>query len=176
MNRVLISLSFCLALFLVSCSKDQVASGYISVDGEKRLELKCGFEADMSGIGMGKHNWHLFENVVEAGSESKIAQYAVTVWSASSEPRLSSLIFSDIPGYGYLYLEFSGTGTSTVTGRYAEIGGQGKDISGTARVNAFSYNSSSTYLRLDVTFFLDKTIRLVFKGPTPNDGIKWMVD
>ena len=51
MNRIVLLLSFCLSFLLVSCTIDIFAPGYISVDGEKRLDLQCGYEADMSGIG-----------------------------------------------------------------------------------------------------------------------------
>ena len=94
------------------------------------LDLKCGYEADMSGIGFGKNNWHLFAEDIEIQSQ-----------------------FAEQMGAG-----------------------QGTTISDTAKVNTFSYNTSSTCLNLDVTLNLDKTIRIVFNGSTPNDGLAWMMD
>ena len=180
MNRIVLLLSFCLSFFLVSCTKDLFASGYISVDGERRLDLRCGYEADMSGIGFGKNNWHLFAEDIEIKSQSDINQCSVSVWSAPQEPVLTSIFIYGIPGYGNLMLEFSGSGPTEygIKGQFAEQmgAGQGTTISGTAKVNTFSYNTSSTSLNFDVTLNLDKTIRIVFNGSTPNDGLAWMMD
>ena len=171
---------FCLSFFLVSCTKGILPPGYISVDGERMLDLKCGYEADMSGIGFGKNNWHLFADDIEIKSQSDINQCSVSVWSTTNKPVLTSIDIYGIPGYGNLMLEFSGSGPTEygIKGQFAEQmgAGQGTTISGTAKVNTFSYNTSSTRLNLDVTLNLDKTIRIVFNGSTPNDGLAWMMD
>ena len=178
MKRIALLLLFC--FFLVSCTKDIFAPGYISVDGERRLDLQCGYEADMSGIGFGKNNWHLIAEDIEIERRSDINQCSVSVWGAPQEPILMSMDMYGIPGYGNLMLEFSGSDSKEyeIKGQFAEQmgAGQGKHVSGTAKVNTFSYNKSSTHLKLDVTLNLDKTIRIVFKGSTPNDGIEWMMD
>ena len=180
MNRLVLFLSLCLSFFLTSCSKDLFAPGYISVDGERRLDLQCGYEADMSGIGFGKNIWHLFTEDIEIKGPSDINQCSVSVWSAPQEPVLTSIFIYGIPGYGNLMLEFSGSDSKEyeIKGQFEEQmgAGQGKHVSGTAKVNTFSYNKTSTHLKLDVTLNLDKTIRIVFKGSTPNDGIEWMMD
>ena len=79
-----------------------------------------------------------------------------------------------------LMLEFSGSDSKgyKINGQFAEQmgAGQGTNVSGSAKVNTFSCNSSSTRLNLDVTLDLDKTIRIVFNGSTPNDGLAWMLD
>lgn len=178
MKRIALLLSLC--FFLVSCAKDILAPGYISVNGERRLDLQCGYEADMSGIGFGKNIWHLFAEDIEIKNQSDINQCSVSVRSAPQEPVLTSMALYGIPGYGNLMLEFSGSGSNEykIKGQFAEQmgAGQGTHVSGTAKVNTFSYNKSSTHLKLDVTLNLDKTIRIVFKGSTPNDGIEWMMD
>ena len=180
MNRIVLLLSFCLYFCLVSCTKDIFAPGYISVDGERRLDLQCGYEADMSGIGFGKNNWHLFAEDIEIKSQSDINQCSVSVWGAPQEPKLMSMDIYGIPGYGNLMLEFSGSNSKEydIKGQFAEQmgAGQGAHISGTAIVNTYSYNKTSTRLNLDITLTLDKTIRVVFRGSTPNDGIEWMMD
>ena len=180
MNRLVLFLSFCLSFLLASCSKDLFAPGYISVDGERRLDLQCGYEADMSGVGFGKNIWHLFAEDLEIKSLSDIDQCSVSVWSAPQEPVLTSMFIYGIPGYGNLMLEFSSSDSKEyeIKGQFAEQmgAGQGMHISGTAKVKTFSYNKSSTRLNLDVTLTLDKTIRIVFNGSTPNDGIEWMMD
>ena len=179
-TRIVLLLSFCISFLLVSCTKDIFAPGYISVDGERRLDLQCGYEADMDGIGFGKNNWHLFAEDIEIEKQSDINQCSVSVWGAPQEPKLMSMDIYGIPGYGNLMLEFSGSNSKEydIKGQFAEQmgAGQGAHISGTAKVNTFSYNKSSTHLKLDVTLNLDKTIRIVFKGSTPNDGIEWMMD
>ena len=178
MKRIALLLSLC--FFLVSCAKGILAPGYISVDGERRLDLQCGYEADMSGIGFGKNIWQLFAEDIEIKSQSDINQCSVSVWSAPQEPVLTSMDLYGIPGYGNLMLEFisSGSNEYEIKGQFAEQmgAGQGTHVSGTAKVNTFSYNKSSTHLNLDVTLNLDKTIHIVFKGSTPNDGIEWMMD
>ena len=180
MNRIVLLLSFCLSFLLVSCTIDIFAPGYISVDGEKRLDLQCGYEADMSGIGFGKNIWHLFAEDIEIKSQSDINHCSVSVWSAPQEPVLTSMALYGIPGYGNLMLEFTSSGSNEyeIKGQFAEQmgAGQGTHISGTAKVNTFSCNSSSTRLNLDVILNLDKTIRIVFNGSTPNDGIEWMME
>ncbi|MBR5904967.1 MAG: hypothetical protein IKZ51_00745 [Bacteroidales bacterium] len=179
MNRIVLLLSFCLSFCVVSCTKEIFTPGYISVDGERRLDLQCGYEADMSGIGLGKNNWHLFTEDIEIKSQSDINQCSVSVWSAPQEPVITSMSIYGIPGYGNLMLEFSGSDSKgyKIKGQFAEqMGtGQGTQISGSAKVNTFSCNSSSTRLNLDVTLDLDKTIRIVFNGSTPNDGLAWMM-
>ena len=180
MNRLVLLLSFCLSVFLASCTKETMTAGYISVDGERRLDLQCGYEADMSGIGFGKNIWHLFAEDIEIKSQSDINQCSVSVWSAPQEPVITSMSIYGIPGYGNLMLEFSGSDSKgyKIKGQFAEQmgAGQGTHVSGTAKVNTFSSNSSSTHLNLDVTLNLDKTIRIVFNGSTPNDGIEWIMD
>ena len=180
MNRLVLFLSFCFSFFVVSCTKDIIAPGYISVDGERRLDLQCGYEADMSGIGFGKNIWHLFAEDIEIKSQSDINQCSVTIQSAPQKPVLTLMALYGIPGYGNLMLEFSGSGSDEyeIKGQFAEQmgAGQGKPISGTAYVKTFTCSSSSNRLSLDVTLNLDKTIRIVFEGSTPNDGIEWMMD
>ena len=180
MNRIVLLLSFCFSFFLVSCTKDIYAPGYISVDGERRLDLKCGYEADMSGIGFGKNIWHLFAEDLEIKKQSDIDQCSVSIWCAPQEPVLTSMMIYGIPGYGNLMLEFSGSNSKEykIQGQFAEQmgSGQGTHVSGTAKVKTFSCNSSSTRLNLDVTLNLDRTIRIVFNSSTPNDGIEWMMD
>ena len=180
MNRIVLLLSFCLSFFLFSCTKGIWAPGYISVDGERWLDLQCGYEADMSSIGFGKNNWHLFAEDIEIQSQSDINYCSVSVWSAPQEPVLTSMAIYGIPGYGNLMLEFTSSGSNEyeIKGQFAEQMGAGQSttISGTAKVNTFSYNTSSTCLNLDVALNLDKTIRIVFNGSTPNDGIEWMMD
>ena len=192
MKRIALLLWF--SFFLVSCTKDIVAPGYtsvdgessffapgyITVDGERRIDLQCGYEADMSGMGFGKNIWHLFADDIVIKSQSDINQCSVSVWSAPQEPVLTSMALYGIPGYGNLMLEFGGSGSNEyeIKGQFAEqMGdGQGKPVSGTAYVKTFTCSSSSTRLSLDVTLNLDKTIRIVFKGSTPNDGLEWMMD
>ena len=134
----------------------------------------------MSGIGFGKNIWHLFAEDIEIEKQSDINQCSVSVWGAPQEPVLTSIFLYSIPGYGNLMLEFSCSNSTEydIKGQFAEQmgAGQGTHVSGTAKVNTFSYNKSSTHLKLDVTLNLGKTIRIVFKGSTPNDGIEWMMD
>ena len=180
MNRFVLLLSLSFSLFLASCTEDIFAPGYISVNGERRLDLQCGYEADMSGIGFGKNIWHLFAEDIEIKGQSDINQCSVSVWSAPQEPVLTTMMIYGIPGYGNLMLEFSGSDSKKyeIKGQFAEQmgAGQGSHVSGTAIVNTFSYNKSSARLNLDVTLGLDKTIRIVFNGFTPNDGLAWMMD
>ena len=134
----------------------------------------------MSSIGFGKNIWHLFAEDIEIKSQSDINLCSVSVWSAPQEPILTSMALYGIPGYGNLMLECTSSGSNEyeIKGQFAEQmgAGQGTHVSGTAKVNTFSYNKSSTHLNLDVTLNLDKTIRIVFNGSTPNDGIEWMMD
>ena len=61
MKKLLLVLA---VLSLAACRKDGLEfgeKGFVSVNGEKVIRLAHGYEADLSGIGMGKGNWNLFE-------------------------------------------------------------------------------------------------------------------
>lgn len=185
MLRVFRLVLICLSLFAVSCAKNQAGEaatentdsvGYISVDGARVVELKCGFEADMSPKGWGKNNWNLFAIEQTVGNVD-INKCAVSIQASESTAVLYSLYVYDIPGYGNLILELSQTGTTSfdVQGRFVEkMGADGsKHISGTAKLDDYVINALATQLDLDLVLNLDKVIRVVFHGPTPNDGLSW---
>lgn len=176
MRRILTRLFVLVSFFAASCVKEEMGAGYINIGGVRRLDIKCGFQADMSALGLGKNVWHLFASKQQAGKVD-FDYCAVKVSAAPDERALVSMNIYGIPNYGDLEVKFSGSGPKEyeIEGTITNQTGNNKDIqmSGTAEVSSFSFNANATSLNLDVLFNLDRQIRVVYRGPTPNDGKSW---
>ncbi|MBO4634233.1 MAG: hypothetical protein J5669_02540 [Bacteroidales bacterium] len=184
MLRVFRLVLICLSLFAVSCAKNQPGEaaaenaesvGYISVDGTRVVELKCGFEADMSPMLMGKNNWNLFAEPQEAGSVD-MNKCKVGIQASPGNPSLRHVWIYGVSPYKQLYLELTSVSSTEydVKDEFPQSSDSGK--LGTAKVDTFVINTSATQLDLDIVLSLDKEIRIVFHGPTPNDGLNWIFD
>lgn len=170
------------AIVFCACGKESMhfsAKGFIGIDENTAIYLTSGYEADMEAIAFGKNNWHLFSKEQKTG-EIEINDCSVYISSYPVGTRINQLCLYDVPDYGFLWVSFedNGSGNYSVSGTHSDrpAAETVTQVSGTATVNRFHFNSSATYLDLDVVLHLDKEVRIVFKGVTPNDGIAWAMD
>lgn len=171
-------------LSLAACHKDGLEfgeKGFVSVNGEKVVRLEHGYEADMSGIGMGKGCWHIFEKRQEKG-DLNYEQYVVRLRSAvdpdSGKPYPFSIFIHEIPGCEGIYidgLDRSEDGRYQYREyKYVPEGEAPRYVDYTVTVDQFSYNASYTNLKADITIVSDiATVRIVYSGSTPNDGMEY---
>ncbi len=170
------------AILFCSCGKETMpfgAKGVIKIEEETALYLMSGYEANMETIALGKNNWHLFSKEQKMG-EIEINDCSVYISSYPGSPRINQLCLYEIPYYGFLWLFFEDNGSAdySVSGLHSDrtASESTTQISGTATVNSFHFNSSATYLDLDIVLHLDRQVHIMFKGTTPNDGISWAID
>ena len=184
MKKLLVIL---LALSFFSCTKELGLSrgekGYISVNGEKVTSISKGYEADMSGIGFGKGNWYLFETSQTKGNINY--DDAVVMISAATDPETgklypSSIFIERIPGHDGIFIDgpkrADDGSYSYREYKYVAEGQAPSYVDHTITVDRFSTNAACTNLHADITIVSDITVRLVFSGSTPNDGMTYMMD
>lgn len=174
-------------LSLAACHKDGLGfgeKGFVSVNGEKVIQLDYGYEADMSSIGMGKGCWHIFEKSQKRG-DLDYEQYVVRLRSGvdpdSGDPYPFSIFVRDFPGCEAIYID--GLKRSE-DGRYqyrerkfVAEGEAPRNVDYTVTVDQFSYNAFYTNLKVDITIVSDAaTVRIVYSGSTPNDGMEYYVN
>jgi hypothetical protein len=169
---------------LAACHKDGLEfgeKGFVSVNGEKVIQLDYGYEADMSSIGMGKGCWHIFEKGQKKG-HLDYEQYKVRLRSGvdpdSGEPYPFSVFVEGIPGCENIYidgLKRSDDGRFRYREhKYVPEGEAPRHVDYTVHVDQFSYSASFTSLNVDITIVSDAaTVRIVYSGSTPNDGMEY---
>lgn len=174
-------------LSLASCHKDGLGfgeKGFVSVNGEKVIHLNYGYEADMTGIGLGKGCWYIFEESQKKGKldyEQSVVNLHSGIDPDTGEPYPFSLFVKDLPGSEAIFidgLERSEDGRYQYRERkYVAEGESPRNVDYTVTVDQFSYSSSYTRLKVDITIVSDAaTVRIVYSGSTPNDGMKYYVN
>ena len=179
----------CVALCFLSCSKiDGLKSdekGFVSVDGERKISLDYGYEADYSGIAMGKSVWHLFERQQQPGSVD-LEQYVVYLRAGANPVTGKSYPYTvfvkSVPGCEDFYLD----GIQYEEGKgyfykelahFVQAGEEPEWNLIPVTVHRFSFPDSCGRLQADITVEKNgRKVRIVFNGPTPNDGIVYMMD
>lgn len=184
MKKLLLVLA---VLSLAACHKDGLEfgeKGFVSVNGEKVIRLEHGYEADMSGIGMGKGNWNLFEKSQKKG-DLNYEQYVVSLRSDvdpdNGKPYPFTIFVHDLPGCEGIYIDGltrSGDGHYQYREhKYVPEGEVPRHVDYTVTVDKFSYNASYTSLKADITIVSDAaTVRIVYSGSTPNDGMGYFMN
>ena len=176
------------ALIFLSCSKinglGPGETGFVSVDGEKKISLNYGYEADKSKIAMRRSNWTLFQKQQQPGSID-LKQYIVYLQAASNpvtgESYPCTLFVLDVPGCEDIYLD----GIQYEEGKgyyYKELAHpvrEGEEPEWNLIPVTFkrlSFPDSCEHLQADITVEIyGKKVRIVFDGATPNDGKDYMM-
>ena len=187
MRRIIIVLAAVLAL--AGCSKGDLylgGKGYVRVDEEKKISLDYAYQADMNGIGYGDAIWYLFEEKQEigaidyeackvylrAGKDSKGRDYPFTVF------------VRDVPGCGAIWLDGIDLGEEGYffkeLAHFVKEGEEPEYNTYKVKVDKFSYKRGiTTRLNVDITITCDAfdySVRIVYSGATPYDGMTYMVD
>lgn len=178
-----------MALFFLSCSKigplESNEAGFISVDGVKMISLNYGYEANQKPIGFSKSVWRLFEKKQELGSidwDQMVVYLTASVNPVTGETYPSSIDVCGVPGCEKIYLDGikyeEGKGYyHNKLAHYVKPGEEPEWDVTPVTFRWFSYPESCEYLQMDITIEKDgKEIRIVYDGPTPNDGEVWMVN
>ena len=187
MQKLLSIITATLSLLLTSCTKDGgpglFERGYVSVNGEKVIRINHGYEADMSSIGLGKDYWFLFEEPQETGN---IDYGKIRVRLRGSRDQAGAyypftLFVTGIPSCSDIYIDGMQKGDDgKYHYNYRVWDSETETLKGTdytISVKSFSTNSSCTRLSADITVESDGcSIRVVYSGATPNDGMEYYMD
>ena len=190
MRRIIIVLAALLALALAGCSKGDLyfgGSGYVKVDGEKKVSLNYAYQADMGNIGGGDAVWYLFEEkqkvgdidyeasrvYLRAAKDTKGKDYPFTVF-VREVPGCEDGIWLDgieLDEEGYFFKQLA---------HYVQEGEEPEYNTYRIKVDRFSYSwGLTTRLNVDLTITCDAfdySVRVVYSGATPNDGMTYVLD
>lgn len=188
MKKVFSIITATLTLLMTSCGKDGglglFEKGYVSVNGEKVLQINYGYEADMSTIGLGKEYWLLFEEPQEKGNID-FEELRVRLRGARNQDDGTyypfTLFITGVPSCNNIYIDGMEKGED---GKYHYThnswDSETETLKGTEytiSVRRFSTNSSCSRLSADITVESpDGTVRVVYSGSTPNDGMEYYMD
>lgn len=178
-----------MALFSLSCSKigplESNETGYISVDGVKILSLNYGYENDYSHVGGSKSAWHLFEKKQEPGAvdwKQTVVSLKAGVNPVTGETIPGAVFVTGVPGCENIYMDIidyeEGRGYyHRELAHFVKPGEEPEWNLTPVTFRWFSYPDSCEHLQVDLTIEKNgKKIRIVFDGPTPNDGEVWMMN
>ena len=176
-------------LIFLSCSKIEGLgpgeTGFVSVDGEKKISLDYGYEADYSGIAMGRSIWHLFEKEQEPGSidlEQAVVYLRAGVNPVTGESYPLTVFVEGVPGSENIYLD----GIQYEEGKgyyfkelahFVQAGEEPEWNLIPVTFKRFSFPDSCGHLQADITVEKNgRKVRIVFDGTTPNDGNVYMMN
>ena len=165
---------FFAVLSICSCNKERIAPdavGYVSVDGERVMDLYYGVEQDV----WGKHGWYLFSSQNNDWVDLNCCSVFIMAESDRPQSCPDYISISGVPGFPTLDLAFKKNGTKYSVFD-ASSGETNQKNLGKAQINCFNFNSSYSKLALDIQLQLTKNIHIYFKGDTQNDEINLVMD
>ena len=162
------------------------SAGFVSVNGEQMVSLGYCYEADMQSIGLGRA-WRLFEKEQKEGA---LNYEQGLIYLKGNEDDMGAYPFTvfvtHVPGCEGIYLDGiqRAEDGSLLFKQLAHIVKEGEEpeyITYTVSVETFTFtlNDDGAQLDVDITITSDASdvvVRIVFSGPTPNDGMEYMMD
>lgn len=190
MRRIIIVLAAVLAL--AGCSKGDMylgGSGYVKVDGVKKLSLKYAYGSNRK---QGTRDfWYIFEEKQEVGALNyeKYNVFMNHVVDEEGVERPGALTVNGVPGCENIYLD--GIERDEEGYYYKKLahfikeGEEPEYITYRVKIDKFkfdryySFGTLQTNLKADITITsdaFDYAVRIVYSGPTTDDGMEYRYD
>ena len=190
MRRIIIVLAAVLAL--AGCSKGDLylgGSGYVKVDGVKKMSLKYAYGSNRK---QGTRDfWYIFEDKQEVGALNyeKSNVFMNHVVDEEGVERPGAVTVHGVPGCEDIYL--SGIERDEEGYYYKKLahfikeGEEPEYITYRVKIDKFkfdrhySFGTLQTNLKADITITsdaLDYAVRIVYTGPTTDDGMEYTYD